>query len=93
MQNNVARVVTTALRADARPRMNQLHWLPIESRIQLKVALLAFKVRITASRSYLSQLLSSQPDGGCSLRSSATPSLNVPFCETEIGKRAFALLQ
>jgi hypothetical protein len=93
MQNNVVRIVTTAERcadtADARSILKQLHWLSIESQIQLKVAMLTFKVRITASPSYLSQLLSSQPDRGCSLCSSATPSLNVPFCKTEIGKRAF----
>jgi len=90
LQNNVARIVTKAeRRADAMPILKQLHWLPIESRIQFKVALLTFKVRTTASPLYLSQLLSSQPDRGYSLRSSVTPLLNVPFCKTEIGKRAF----
>jgi len=90
LQNNVARIVLKAdRRCDAKPLLNQLHWLPIESRIRFKLALLTFKVRSTSTPSYLSSLLTSQRDPGYSLRSSSSLSLTVPRVKTEFAKRAF----
>ena len=54
LQNNIARIVTKAeRRADAWPILKQLHWLPIDCRIQYKIALLTFKARTTEIPSYL----------------------------------------
>jgi len=90
LQNNIARIVTKAeRRADAWPILKQLHWLPIDCRIQYKIALLTFKARTTEIPSYLSHLLSSQHDCGYFLRSSLVPLLTVPYCKTELGKRAY----
>jgi hypothetical protein len=68
--------------------LEQLHWLPSECRIQYKIAiaLLTFKARTTEIPSYLLHLLSSQHDF---LHSSLAPLLTVPYCKTELGKRAY----
>jgi len=90
LQNNVARIVLkTDRRCDARPLLKQLHWLPIDSRIQFKLALLTFKVRSTSTPSYLSSLLASKKQSGYSLRSSCAPLLYVPRVKTEFARRAF----
>ena len=57
-QNNLARVITrSAWRSDARPLLNQLHWLPIEDRIKFKIAVITHKVRSCTEPHYLSVLL------------------------------------
>ena len=58
IQNNLARVVTrSAWRSDARPLLNQLHWLPIKDRIKFKIAVITYKVRSCTEPHYLSVLL------------------------------------
>jgi len=48
VQNNAARIVLQApRRSHASPLLRMLHWLPIQQRIEYKVALLMFKVRNT----------------------------------------------
>jgi len=48
VQNNAARIVLQApRRSHATPLQNTLHWLPVQQRIDYKVALLTFKVRST----------------------------------------------
>src|SRR5664279_5270633 len=92
VQNNVARIVLKAdRRCDARPLLNQLHWLPVESRIRFKLALLTYKVRSTSTPSYLSSKLTSKRHSGYSLRSSCSPLLTVPSVKTEFAKRAFCV--
>ena len=52
--NNAARIVLEApRRSHASPLVRTLHWLPVQQRIDYKVALLTFKVRITSTPSYL----------------------------------------
>jgi len=54
VQNALVRVVTYKKRADhIRPMLENLHWLPINYRIDYKVALLVYKVRSTGSPAYL----------------------------------------
>ena len=92
MQNNVARIVVRAdRRANAMPLLRQLHWLPVDSRVEYKLALLTFKVRTTAVPSYLSNLLSSQRDSGYCLRSSSIPLLAVPVFKSDFAARAFRI--
>jgi hypothetical protein len=90
LQNNVARIILKAdRRCDAKPLLRQLHWLPVESRLQFKIALLTYKVRSTSTPSYLSSSITAKRSTGCSLRSSFVPQLNVPRVKTEFAKRAF----
>lgn len=39
------------------PLLNELHWLPVRSRVNFKVATLAFKVQSTGQPSYLAPLI------------------------------------
>ena len=58
VQNNLVRVVAQSpWRSDARPLLNQLHWLPIEERIKFKIAVITHKVRSGSEPRYLSVLL------------------------------------
>jgi hypothetical protein len=90
LQNNVAWIVLKAnRRCDARPLLQQLHWLPVESRLRFKIALLTYKVRLTSTPSYLSSTLTSKRQSGYSLRSSSVPQLTIPRVKTEFARRAF----
>ena len=64
-----------------------LHWLPVQQRIDYKVALLTFKVRSTSTPSYL-RLLIQDREHGRNLRSTTT-ALCQPFTTTTFAKRAF----
>ena len=93
MQNNVARIVVRAdRRANAMPLLRQLHWLPEDSRVEYKLALLTFKVRTTTVPSYVSNLLSSQRDSGYCLHSSSIPLLAVPVLKVILLLARFVLL-
>lgn len=77
-------------RADAGPLLRQLHWLPVNYRINFKIALLTYKTRTTATPSYLSTLLSAKRDNGHHLRSSVSNQLlNIPSVRTDFAARAF----
>ena len=86
VQNNAARIVLEApRRSHASPLLRMLHWLPVQQRINYKVALLVFKVRSTSTPSYLHRLIQDRQHGH-DLRS-ATASL--PSTTTTFVKRAF----
>jgi len=54
VQNTLARIVVGSARRDhITPVLRDLHWLPVASRIEYKVALLTFKVRLTHQPEYL----------------------------------------
>ena len=58
-QNMLARVVLRTNRlSSAGPLLNELHWLPVASRIHFKIATLTHKILSTGTPSYLSSLLS-----------------------------------
>ena len=89
VQNNLARIVLSApRRTHAPPLLYQLHWLPVESRITYKLALLTFKIRTQSTPRYLYDLL---VDRCCvrSTRSSDMPQYVVPRVRTVIASRAF----
>jgi len=71
----------------AGPLLRTLHWLPVQQRIDYKVALLTFKVRSTSTPSYL-RLLIQDREHGHNLRSTTT-ALRQPFTTTIFAKRAF----
>ena len=88
VQNNAARIVLEApRRSHASPLLRTLHWLPVQQRIDYKVALLTFKVRSTSTPSYL-RLLIQDREHGRNLRSTTT-TLCQPFTTTTFAKRAF----
>jgi len=50
VQNNAAGIVLQAARrSHAQPLLRELHWLPIQHRIEYKVAVLTFKSRSSAT--------------------------------------------
>ena len=88
VQNNAARIVLEAPRRSHASRLlRTLHWLPVQQRIDYKVALLAFKVRSTSKPSYL-RLLIQDREHGRNLRSTTT-ALCQPFTTTTFAERAF----
>lgn len=91
VQNSAARIITrTSSIHHITPVLQQLHWLPIQFRIQFKVLLLTFKAIHNLSPPYLSDLLHvSIPSR--SLRSSSSLHLSVPSVRlTTMGSRAFS---
>ena len=68
--------------------LQQLHWLPIKSRVNFKIAVLAFKCRSNSAPPYLANLLTDYSPSR-SLRSSDTHLLDVPRVKTAFGARAF----
>ena len=94
VQNVLARVVTyqrpytsplpsTAL-------LQNLHWLPIEWRVHLKLATLVYKALHTGQPPYLSELLQHY-EPTRTVRSSYSFQLSVPRYNVEFGWRAFRI--
>ena len=91
VQNSLARVVTYTKRCEhIHPVLHQLHWLPINYRINYKVATtLAYKVRSTGSPAYLLKSVSDYAPTR-NLRSSSQYLLNMPAARTQTARRAFS---
>jgi len=90
VQNNAARIVLQAPRRScAQPLLRQLHWLPVQQRIQYKVAVLTFQCRhSTTAPTYLSRHIRARSTTR-TLRSSAAPLLDKPLTKTTFASRAF----
>jgi len=87
VQNNAARIVLEApKRSHASPLLKTLHWLPVQQRIEYKVALLMFKVRSTSTPSYPRRLIQ-DGEHGHNLRSTTTALCQL-FTTTTFAKRA-----
>jgi len=71
------------------PTLRKLHWLPIEQRIQYKIASLTYKTLLFHEPSYLSNLLTLQ-NHSRNQRSSNTRLLLVPFIKSEQTRRSFS---
>ena len=91
-QNNAARIVSLRRKNDhIAPELNDLHWLPVEYRINYKIPLLAYKAQHGMAPPYLSSLLSPYKPGR-SLRSEGKHLLTTSRYRLEgFGKRCFAL--
>ena len=61
VQNTLARVVISSCKKydHIQPVLHQLHWLPVDKRIEFKIATLTYKVLETSQPSYLSASLCS----------------------------------
>ena len=87
--NTLARVVTgTGKRDHITPVLEKLHWLPVQSRITFKVALITYKTLLSKKPDYLSELLSFQA-APRTLRSSSSNRLHVDVPRTVFTGRAF----
>ena len=91
--NTAARLVTKTRKYEhITPVMINLHWLPIQYRIQFKLLLLIYKSLHGLAPSYLSDKLSLRPNKG--LRSDNRLLLNVPVSTLRLkfyGDRAFSV--
>ena len=87
-QNALARVVLKASSGSARPLLQELHWLPMASRIEFKIAALTYKVLDSGLPSYLSSQLSHYHPAR-ELRSSSSNLLAQPYSSTKFGSLAF----
>ena len=90
MQNNATRIVLHALRrSHAQPLLREMHRLPIQHRIEYKVAVLTFKSHSSATApTHLSRHIKARVSER-TLRSSAVPLLDKPFTRTDFARRAF----
>ena len=91
IQNNAARILTRAAKYEhITPVLQDLHWLPVESRIKFKILLLTFKCLNSLAPEYLSELLNIyQPSRP--LRSSNNLNLDVPPTRLKsYGDRSFS---
>ena len=90
-QNNAARIVSLGWKYDhITPVLKDLHWLPVEYRMNYKILLLAYKAQHGMAPPYLSSLLSPYKPGR-SLRSEGKYLLTTPCYRLEgFGKCCFA---
>ena len=90
IQNCAARVVTGAKKFDhVKPILESLHWLPVSSRIEYKIALLTYKCLNELAPQYLADLLVPYKSSR-QLRSFNKSMLKVPKTNTKtFGSRAF----
>ena len=96
LQNSAARVVTLKRKHDSMisitPVLKELHWLPIRSRVQFKVLILAWRALNGIGPSYIKDLLSWY-DPSRMLRSTANLQLTVPQTRlSTYGDRAFSVV-
>ena len=89
-QNALARVVTNTRRTEhIRPVLKDLHWLPINYRIDYKLAILTYKIRATCSPAYLKPFIRDYVPSR-QLRSSSMQLIMTEATKTEIARRSFS---
>ena len=82
IQNTIAPVVTGTNRSQhITPILQQLHWLPIQSRTDYKIAIITFKTLKTGTSVYLANLLqlNSSSAAGCKSTTVVLVQLLLPF--------------
>ena len=93
IMNSSARLVTMTRKFDhTTPVLQELHWLPVNFRVQFKVLLLVFKSLHGLAPSYLSNKLCRRPNKG--LRADNQLLLDVPKSSLQLkfyGDRAFSV--
>ena len=89
VQNLAARLALNNWHSSSKCLLDKLHWLPVQSRIQFKIATLTYKALAHSQPSYLRSLLTPHIPVR-TLRSSDKSFLSVPRTNTVIGQRAFS---
>lgn len=91
--NTAARIILKIRKFDHISKgLDLLQWLPIEKRIQLRIALLSWKAVRLGEPTYLASLLSAQPSCQYGLRSVDQDLLMVPWIGSAKGSRAFRIV-
>jgi len=92
IQNHAAQIVCGVSRRqqNAQQLCHNLHWLPVYSRTDFKLATLCFKSHIIRKPNYLAVTLDWH-EPSHSLQSSTQHLLSEPFCNTVLGKRCFSV--
>jgi hypothetical protein len=91
VQNNAARIIAKKRKQDSTEQIRkQLHWLPIELRIEYKINLMTYKCKNNLAPSYLSNLLIPHNPGRPNLRSAEKELLKKEKTRTVAGDRAFS---
>ena len=90
VQNCLARVVLRAPRfSPSLPLLKQLHWLPVNYRIKLKLSTLTYRTQYNNHHLWLvSCTFLTSPRH---LRSSTSQQLSIPRTKLNLGKRAFSV--
>jgi len=89
LQNTLARVVTNTRRHDhITAVLADLHWLPVQYRIEYKIALITFKALTTQQPQYLSELIRHY-ETSRQLRSRGVNILQTSATALNFSKRAF----
>jgi len=93
IQNAAARLITRTRKFDhITPVLRDLHWLPVKSRIDFKVATLVYKCLCGEAPPYLAEycVLKATPPGQMHLRSADLCKMHEPAVNTNYGSRSFA---
>ena len=89
VQNDLARVVLQAAwNSSSKPLLKNLHWLPVQRRIILKIALVTFNVRTFKPPSYFHSLRDNYIPSR-NLRSEGQHLLRIPFRKSAAARRSF----
>jgi len=89
VMNTLARVISGTRKSDhITPVLADLHWLPVASRVNFKIALMTYKTITTRKSEYLADLLSFKTTSR-SLRSSSKMRLHGDAARTVFASRAF----
>jgi len=93
VQNVSARLLTSARRCDhITPLLRQLHWLPVQRRVEFKIACLVHQSLASLAPTYLTtDIYLVSEYGRRSLRSSTDRTLTVPRSHNRFGDRSFAV--
>src|ERR1051325_6189453 len=90
VQNSLARVVAGAnWRDHITPVLRELHWLPVARRIDYKLAILTYKIRLSHTPYYLAELIDEHVPVRV-FRSSCAPPLATKSASSVLASRAFS---
>ncbi|MCG8430166.1 MAG: hypothetical protein MJA29_03225, partial [Candidatus Omnitrophica bacterium] len=89
VQNNSARLITRTKKSEhITPVLVELHWLPVNYRIQYKILIHTFRALHSTAPPYISEMISRYRPGRV-LRSANANMLIEPHCRTACGERSF----
>ena len=94
LQNRAARLIyRVSRRTSATPLIRELHWLPIQRRIEFKILVHVYNCVHGSSPTYLQDLIKLYNSGRKGLRSSQDSTrLSIPKSKRSFGDKAFSVL-
>ena len=94
LQNRAARLIYQAdRRTSASPLLRELHWLPVQRRVEFKILVHVYNSFHCLSPKYLQNLLTKYTPGHRGLRSSTDLSrLTILKCKCTYGDKSFSVL-